>query len=86
MSGPEVMAAMSLACDTAIALLRETGLATRLVAMQFARAAGLAEDLLSRTYALAMLEYRIVRSKRGSGDPDGDHRPAYRFGQEEGYR
>lgn len=56
-SWPELMAAMSLACDTAMALPLETGLATCLVAMRLARAAGLAGDLLSRTYALAMLEH-----------------------------
>jgi len=56
-SWPELMAAMSLACDTAMALPLETGLATCLVSMRLARAAGLAGDLQSRTYALAMLEH-----------------------------
>jgi hypothetical protein len=56
-SWPELMAAMSLARDTAMALPLETGLATCLVAMRLAAAAGLAGDLLSRTYALAMLEH-----------------------------
>jgi hypothetical protein len=56
-SWPELMAAMSLACDTAMALPLETGLAVCLVSMELARAAGLDEDALSRTYALAMLEH-----------------------------
>ncbi len=44
-SWPELMAAMSLACDTAMALPLETGLASCLVAMRLARAAGLTGDL-----------------------------------------
>jgi len=48
---------MSLACDTAMALPPETGLATCLVATQLARAAGLARDLLPRAHALAMLKH-----------------------------
>ncbi|MBI1377817.1 MAG: HD domain-containing protein [Frankiales bacterium] len=51
------MAAMSLACDTAMALPLETGLAICLAAMRLARSAGLDDGELSRTYAVSLLEH-----------------------------
>jgi hypothetical protein len=72
-SWPELMAAMSLACDTAMALPLETGLAVCLVSMEVARAAGLDEDGLSRTYALAMLEHiGCTVSSSGNAAVTGD--------------
>jgi HD-GYP domain-containing protein (c-di-GMP phosphodiesterase class II) len=54
---PELMAAMSLACDTGMGLPLETGLATALVAVEIGRAAALDDDELQRTYRVAMLEH-----------------------------
>jgi HD-GYP domain-containing protein (c-di-GMP phosphodiesterase class II) len=54
---PELIAAMSLACDTGMGLPLETGLATCLVASQMGRAAGLSHPELERTYRLAMLQH-----------------------------
>lgn len=54
---PELMAAMSLACDTGMGLPLETGLATCMVSMEIGRAAGLSGAELERTYRLAMLQH-----------------------------
>jgi HD-GYP domain-containing protein (c-di-GMP phosphodiesterase class II) len=56
-SWPELMAAVSLAADAGMALPRESGLATCLVAIQIGERLGLAEDVLQRTYHLAMLQH-----------------------------
>ena len=48
---------MSLACDTGMGLPLETGLATCLVAVEIAKAAGLTGSELDRTYRLAMLQH-----------------------------
>jgi len=53
----ELMAAMSLACDTGMGLPLETGLATCLLSMELGRAAGLDAAELERTYRLAMLQH-----------------------------
>ena len=53
----ELMAAMSLACDTGMGLPLETGLATCLVSMELGRAADLTAAELDRTYRLALLQH-----------------------------
>ena len=53
-SWPELMAAMSLACDTAMALPLETGLAVCLVAVELAERLGYEPGLMERTFRLAL--------------------------------
>ena len=54
---PELLAAVSLACDRAMGLPLETGLATCLVATRLAEVLELSPDERTRTYRLALLQH-----------------------------